>query len=87
MLSRAKLDRQLASELGRKPMYVVNRGIVLSGGHSARPPGRRDAGATRSQFASFAANASTRIPAAIRYTAKGTNPCFRTQPMNHATDA
>ncbi len=39
------------------------------------------------QPASFAANASTRIPATIRYTAKGTNPCFRTQAMNHATDA
>ena len=37
--------------------------------------------------ASFAANASTRIPTTIRYTAKGTNPCFRTQAMNHATAA
>ncbi len=36
---------------------------------------------------SFAANTSTRIPATIRYTANGANPCFRTQAMNHATDA
>src|SRR3989442_517396 len=37
--------------------------------------------------ASLAANTSTKVPTMRRYTANGANPRFRTQAMNHATEA
>src|SRR3989442_16004539 len=37
--------------------------------------------------ASLAANTSTKVPTMRRYTAKGANPRFRTQAMNHPPEA
>ena len=79
----------------RKSIELASRSTGLSSGTGDREPGGSDvrptAGMTPAPWTNYlislAANTNTRIPAAMRYTAKGTNPCLRTQAMNHATEA
>jgi hypothetical protein len=86
----ARLDNEGIREEYRVGFLVVafclqRLRLALERGGRDSSDSRRDAGATYD--VSFAANASTRIPTTMRYTANGTNPCFRTQAINQATDA